>query len=441
MKTIFITSFHSLISRNILQTEILPILIKSNVRVVLIVPEQKISFYKKHFGNKSIIIKGVSIPKKRFENILYFISLSLVGVNNHIVDDLKTERRYLKYYLAHSVNLLSRFFFLHKFLRFITKVYLRVDTFDLLFTQYQPNLVFATDIFYREDRALVIEAKRRNISAIGMVRSWDNATTKGVLLSVPNYLITPNNVLKEEMVSIHKVPAQKITITGVPHYDLIKTDRTTREEFFEHMGLDPKKKTILFAPGGKILYKHDGEILAYLKKCVDSGAFNHPVQFLVRFPPGDTGDTQSVNGDVNFVIDHPGINVSGRKKDSEMTVDENDRLNDSIMYSDVVVTLVSTMVIDGTVFQKPVVVLSFEPKEELVDSIHKFIHVTHFKKLLNSQLVTVSRSSEEFVAHMNEYLDNPEKNKPQRDALIAQYAHVLDGNSARRVTEILLSYL
>lgn len=442
MKTIFISSFHPLISRNILQAKFLSILLNRGAKLVVLVPAQKVEYFKKTFASERVIIEGISIPRKRFESFMQPLSFGLVGVENHIVRGWKTEGHYFKYYTAHIIHMLfSHFFVFHKLFRFISRAYLRSDVFDSLFASYKPNLVFATDSFDSADRLLLLEAARARIRTIGMIRSWDNATTKGVFLPEPNHIIVPNEVLKEEMIAIHHFSTEKITVTGVPHYDLMIGQRNiSREELFKEIGLDSRKKTIFFSPGGKILYKHDREVLELFKKNVDAGRFILPVQFLVSIQPGDTIDTSSIDGDPNFVIYTFGTNVTGRRKENEVAPDENERLNDFLFHSDIVITLGSTIAIDALVFNKPVVIFGFDPKPGLKDSAKKFAKYSHLDKFFNSGM-TVSKSEDEFIHQMNDYLENPSQGDEKRRMIVGRYVYKLDGKSSERLAECLLRLL
>lgn len=443
MKTIFITSFHSLISRNILQTRILSDLLASGVRVVLIVPSLKTEFFKREFAEPNIAVEGIAVPKKFGEDFFSFVSYPLVGVENHIIRGLKTEGSWLRYYFAHALHrLLSPFFFPHRLMRFFARTYLQTDAFNHLFEKYQPDLVFTTDSFYREDRALITEAQARGVRTIGMTRSWDNPTTKGVFLAVPDSVIATNDVVKEELVALHHVPEEAITVTGVPHYDV--RPKATEEErcaFFKELGLDPSKKTILFAPGGKILYEHDDAILRTLKRLLDEKAFTEEVQFLVRISPGDRSDTSSIEEDSRFVIDDPGTNVTGRKKESELSRRDNQRLELSLLYSDIVLTLVSTMAIDGLVYRKPVIIFAYDAEPDLPDPIGKMSKYMHFEKFLSTGQIAISHSEQEFVEQMNRYLEDPSADKDKREALLARYTYGLDGKASERVSSLLLTEL
>src|SRR3989344_2153030 len=252
MKTVVISSFHPLISRNILETSVLSRIAERGIRIVLLVPEAKKEYFVREFGTVAIV-EGINVQKKRFENLLYSLSLSLVDVHNHVVDDWKVQGRYAKYYTAHLLHaLFSRFFVLHLCMRCIAHFYMRKVVFDRVFSKYKPDLVFATDVFDLSDGSLVVAASQHGTPTVGMVRSWDNPTTKGVLLAVPGRLVVHSEVLRDELVSIHHIRADHITVTGIPHQDAVVTwSPASRDMFFSELGLDSKKKTILFAPGGR----------------------------------------------------------------------------------------------------------------------------------------------------------------------------------------------
>jgi hypothetical protein len=239
---------------------------------------------------------------------------------------------------------------------------------------------------------------------------------------------------------VHQYPEPLITVTGLPHYDLLSdTGGVTREQFFADFGLNPAHKTILFVARGKIIYLHDEVFLALFKKLLDENVFGEPVQFLVRLPPGDVSAAQRAEPDQRFVIDNPGQNVTGRKKESELTLSDNVRLNNTIRYTDLMVTLGgSTMAIDGAVHDRPVISLEFDPAEGLPDTVVKFKYIRCFKKLLDSGPMTVSRSLDEFVAQVRAYLKNPTLHTEERARTASEYAGTLDGNASARVVQVIL---
>jgi len=442
MKTVLISCFHPLISRNILETDVLRYILRAHVRVVLLVPEKKKKYFLERFGSDTVSVEGIDVPRKRFEDFLYSLSMSFVDVHNHVVDDWRLRGRYAKYYFAHAFHVLcARFFLFHRLTRAVARWYLSADTFDRVFDTHTPDLVFATDLFDRSDRALILAAQRRGLGTLGMVRSWDNPTTKGVLMAVPDRVIVHNNILRDEMISIHRIPPNLITVTGIPHQDVVlKGPPQSRGEFFEEIGLNPQKQTILFAPCGRILYRHDAELLSMLKRLCDRGAFGD-VQFLVRCPPGDKVDTSAIEDDKRFVIDRPGTNLTGRRKENELSRTDNERLLNSLFHADVVMTVVSSIAIDGTICDRPVIIIGFDPPGASTDTVTKFSTNPHFKKFLDTGLVSVSHSEEELVALATLALREPDFNKESRDDLVRMYAYALDGRSGERVARAVLARL
>jgi len=441
MKTILISSFHSLISRNILSTDILPLLSKDN-RVVVLVPVSKADYFKEHFEGENVIIEPVDIQKRPNEEILKLVSTSLVGIENLYIRGLLGDKRYLRYVGARIIHaLLGKIYLPKKMLKTWYRNQPSMNMFCAIFETYKPDVIFSTDIYLSSDRELIKEAHASGIIVVGMVRSWDNVTTKGVLLEVPNHIIVHSNLLKEELTHYNHVDKDNISVTGIPHYDLVvKEQSISREGFFDSMNLDRKKKTILFSPAGKILYKDDGLFLSFLKHTNNNSLFNESIQFLVRFPPSDTADISSISSDPNFIVDIPGQNITGRRKDSELEPDAASHLNNSLVYSDIVMTYASTMIIDAAVFDKPTIVIAFNlPGAK--DNVEKFATYSHLHRLFETGLCTIVRSKEELLGAVNTYLLHSDKDHEKRKQIAEKYSYKLDGKSGERAARVVSSFL
>jgi len=445
MKTIFVTSYHSFISRNILSTDVLTFLKNSGIRIVILVPSKKVGYFVDNFSDKNVEIVGFEPRTNFLHNLVYFLSVCLVSVENLFIQDLRDKKRYLRFYTALCIHkIFSSMFVIKRILRFFYNASMVSRQFSELFVHYDPVLVFSTDIYHVPDRELVAEAKKSGIFTIGMVRGWDNPISKGVLLAVPDKIISPNEVIREELWQYNRIGADKIFISGVPHYDTCLTPpRLSRAEFFAKMELNPDKKLIFFAPAGALLYKYDGEILKVLQKLKNEGKFNHHVQFLVRFHPGSKSNLNGFVPDRDFVFDEPGLDLVGTKKQSEITEHDARNLNTALFYSDVVITVVSTIAIDGAVFDKPTIIFSVNPREGLDDNIKKFLlnFHGHFKKFVGFGWCAVAHSEEELVRYINNYLANPGLDKDKRRNIVEKYCYKVDGNSSARVAKFILQHL
>ena len=73
-KTIFITCFFNMVARNILSTSFFDSLkSRSDLRVVLLVPKDKESLYRKEFGSGNIIIEPINIKKTGTTNLFFHL--------------------------------------------------------------------------------------------------------------------------------------------------------------------------------------------------------------------------------------------------------------------------------------------------------------------------------------------------------------------------------
>ena len=81
-----------------------------------------------------------------------------------------------------------------------------------------------------------------------MVHSWDNLSTKSRLRTWPTRMIVWNEIQRREAEYFHGYPAERVAISGAPHFDqwLAMRPKRSREEFLSSFGLDPTKPLILY---------------------------------------------------------------------------------------------------------------------------------------------------------------------------------------------------
>ena len=69
-------------------------------------------------------------------------------------------------------------------------------------------------------------AKRAGVFRVGMVRSWDNITGKGLIRIKPDMLIVPNGIIKEEVIKYQSIPPKYIYVSGLPQMDFMLKTQT-----------------------------------------------------------------------------------------------------------------------------------------------------------------------------------------------------------------------
>ena len=234
--------------------------------------------------------------------------------------------------------------------------------FDYLFNKYKPDMVLATDmqdLRVQElcDTSLVREAKRRGIYSMGMGRSWDSMTTKGLLRTLPTKLVVQSVSIKDQAVRYHSVDSEQIVVTGTLHYDkYVLDERTSRETFFRELGFDPSKKLILLTIPSDI-WTGNASLSHYLLNIFSQ--LND--QIIVRFPLFGKVDIGDFKPAQTMVFDNP--YNSDRLEESRLSISDDDHLADLIYHSDVVVTGPSSIILDASIFNKPIVLIGFDGEE------------------------------------------------------------------------------
>lgn len=440
MKTICITSFHPLISRNILGTQLLDLLQKNGNRIVLLVPEKKKDFFAGQFARDGIFIEPIDDRLTRRDLFLRYLALAFLDTRSLRIKR-KTEMR-------ESGTILSRIIgntaFARWLLRFLSNVLTPRGAFHHVFATYAPDLIFATDVQNEYDVRLMHEAQRQSVPIVGMVRSWDNLTSKGALRCIPDRLVVHNTIVRDEAVRYSGVSADRIKVIGVPHYDAyIKGAASSREEFFKRIGGDPAKKLVLFAPiGDRYLTRNtiDRDILDILDK-----EFPNDWQILVRFPPLDTvANLYNKPPPSNRVFfDKPRVEIEGVLKNPELSRANEQHLLNSLYWSDMLVSGPSTMCVDMAFFDKPIVLFGFDgyTTYSYYEGVRRYYDYNHWRSVLQSGGAAFAETEKDFKKMLREAIASPQKLKEERRRIVEEQCFARDGKATERLAHVLLQKL
>ena len=309
-----------------------------------------------------------------------------------------------------------------------------------LVDNYKPDLIFSTDIQSKNDVALLKLAKKRKTKKIGLVRSWDNLTCKGIIRLVPDKLIVASNILKTEASRYSKIQPDKISAIGIPHYDnYLDPPVKSKKDFYKEMGFSLDKKLVLLAPVGNryiIDNNTDRKILDILSEL--------DLNILVRLPPGDKVDLDGFKSKrAKVVIDETGtLAWPAGKKTSEMSRKDDLHLVESFYHADVVVTGPSTVCIDVAVFDKPIIFINFDDKKrKYSDSVSRYYDYNHIKEITKTKGVKLASSPEELKFLVKSYLDESSLDKDGREAIVKEQTYLMDGQATERLFKILQTYL
>ncbi len=449
MRTIFITSFHGLVSR-VLQSGVLDCLKKEeNFKIVFLVPDFKKEYFKKEFSDKNVVIEGISeklLPKSAY--LLHKISFFLLHTKTMriIRRSYRDYKNYPRYFLIQSIAVcLGRWRIVRNLFRLINYYFSGKPVFSDLFNKYKPDMVFSTDVKHVFDTQLLIEAKKRKIFTIAMVRSWDYLTAKGITRVMPDKMAVHNEIIKQEAVKYADMKEKDIEVVGIPHFDpYINYPRSQKEEFFRRVNADPESPLVFLAPLGDKFSDADWQIFEILCEAIKNKELPDNLQVLVRLPPGDSLNLRGFKPCENIIFDYPGFGFKDKhRKANEMSLKDLLHLADSLFYSEIVLTCASTICIDAAVFDKPIIFLGFDGKEkrEYYKSVVNHFDYSHTQNVIKTGGADLAKSGDELADLINKYLKNPELKKEGRKKISQEQCWKLDGKSSERLADYLLLYL
>lgn len=456
MKTIFITAFHPFISKNILNTDVFKILKqKKDLKIILLAPNVLKDFFENNYRSGNVIIEGIDLApfsKSRLNN--FFSKAAFLFIYSHWI---KRKRRdyvaqnlniynYLKYYvLIAATFLLSGHKTVNRIFRFLNQRFSSDNFYEFYLEKYKPSLIFVPDVYTDFDQALIKEAKMRGIFVVGMIRSWDNNFSKGLMRSLPDKLIVNNEVIKKEAIELHNYPERDIFIGGLPQFDdYLKAPFQNRKDFFNSIGGDPDKKTILFAPGSPNMTGNINFVTYHiLKEAKEKNILPSDIQFLIsNHPTRPDTISEKLKNDPDFIVKKLGV-IKGSGKFLEFLPQDNIDLIDMVYYSDVLIWIASSICLDAMVFDKPEIVVNFDgfKNEPYWSSIRRFHDEDHMRMFFKMGGVKIAKKPEDIITFVKSYLENPRLDAEGRERARAQQLWRIDGKAGERIANFILFHL
>ena len=443
MKTIFITIYDGSIENSLLKTDFLAALLERDLKIVLLVASYKLAYFSDKYKNEKIFIESLPLPENFMEKAFYYIGFHSIPTFS-IKMKQRTwlyKKRYFIFFLGVLTRFLGKFRIWRETIRFVYG--LIPDNYAAyLFIKYKPDLVFLPNMVSTEDYRLMKQAKKNNIKTIGVIKSWDNITTKTFMRIKPDKLVVHNSIVKKEARDICDYKGE-IAVTGIPQYDFYfrNPPLLSREEFFEDNGLDKEKKLILYCAPGDWIAPYDAEVASLLKEAIADKKIKEPCQILVRLHPKYESKTERLAEDRNFIIQRPGKYLEKGNLATWFFGDEDmAHLVNSIYHADIVINTISSISLESAIFDKPTICIGFDGRHELPfwKSIIRGYRREHYLPIVRSGGIKIVNNIDELTDAVNMYFKNPETDSLGRKKIVDQICEFKDGNSAKRLAEFIV---
>jgi len=452
-KTIFISAFEGVETKNILRTGILKSLLnRPDLKIVLLMKNvERANLYKKEFAHPRIFFEVAPYSRnmgRGLDRFFAFLKFRLIRSETTKLRRklaFEANRDFISYYAGALFSFLFARPIFRKFLRYSDFKLVRHDQYVTLFDKYNPDLVFLAHLFEEPEIHILREAKKRKIKSIGFINSWDKVTARCAIRILPDKIVVFNDIIKEEMICHDDVGVDSIFVGGLPQYDTYFNDEfTKREDFFKRIRCDSSCRLIVYAPMGSAFSSSDWDIIDLLHRLNKEKKFGEETEILVRFQPNDFLDEEELKKRPYLKYDYPGKRFSkNRGVDWDMNFEDLRNLKDTLYHMDLLICYASSLSIDAAIFDKPIININFDIKKphQILKSPTWFYTTEHYKKALDTGGIKLVNSEGELIKWVNLYLENPNFDQRWRRKLVEEQCKFTNGRSGERIGKFILENL
>jgi hypothetical protein len=281
---------------------------------------------------------------------------------------------------------------------------------------YRPDVVIVTPLVYLGSwqfevlRAALAEGLR-TVFAVG---SWDHLSSKALVRDHPLRVFVWNETQKDEAVTLHGVPADRVVVTGAQCYDqwFARVPRRSREEFCRHVGLPADRPFVLYVCsalfwGSPVEAEFVQSWVRSLRESADPVLRSAAI--LVRPHPARMEEWRAIDlspfGDVVVYGSNP------------MDADSREDYFESLHYSSAVVGLNTSAFLEGAIVGRPLHTIL---TDEFADNQQGTLHFHYLLRVAGGVLET-SRSFDEHHAQLGASLRHPERRAAVNEAFVREF--------------------
>jgi CDP-glycerol glycerophosphotransferase (TagB/SpsB family) len=471
---IFIIADHGLALIYFLQSDIITTLLKAGVEVIVFTDDDARQAIQERFQQPGLTFEGLRLNQCEgyFQSVQPFLQRCLIMLrwaggskrinttamdgNYHLQAMSFTGRgRFALPFLRLLIWLMRRSRLLRNLIvraqnRFTPNIY--AD----LFEKYRPNLVVARTPGWRMDRYILREAASRGVRTVAAIAGWDNPSSYNLSGAPMDHITCWSEIQKEELVLGSDWNPRKVNISGIPAYDgyFRRSWLIPRDEYFQQHGLDPQRKLLSYACSFETLHPNFPNMAAIIE-LVNHNELDEPCQLLIRFHPnhfikGSRFEAERLRT-VEYVKKMPLIHIvepvslgGGLGHYSGEDMPEKASM---MAYSDVFLTVYSTMVVETAIQDKPIISVTIDtPGGWNMKDVYSLPLTaigdwpTHQRFRL-SGAGRVAANKEQVRQLVNYYLKNPAADAEKRRKFIQDECTFTDGSAGRRTGLYLLSLL
>ncbi len=446
MKTIFFSISNGGIARNYasFSGSVLDLLCqKDDIRVVVLVRRKETVPERFRNSNKCIIEEiEESLKKNVVQKLFYFFFSFLIFTDTTGLVSSYGVRADKPRSLVGFWNYPIKVFVAKVFGRsqwvkktFVPTVYLKLfreRPYKRLFDTYKPNMVFLPNVCaWPNDLHLLIEAKRQEVTTVGMHGSWDHFS-KYFAPFQPDRLLVWSEPVKYEAVYFQGYNPLNVEVVGGPHVDFfVDTENIEpRPRFLKRLGFPDDAIIILYASQGP--YSLDGaDLVEMILRWIEDGNLDSRTRIIIRPHPSGILEKEKYehfrgNSLIYFGVADNWQSIGGFKHYVNV-----------LYHADVVVTTYSTVGPDGVLMDRPVIIAGFDgyKRRPMYQSVRRHKQFTHYQMISKIGGIRIVERREDFLRTIKDCLTNPKRDAVERSILREKVFGFTDGRNSSRIID------
>ncbi len=289
--------------------------------------------------------------------------------------------------------------------------------------------------------ALTRWAGRYGIPQTHIIGNYDHPTSKGFRGVLPERLLVWGPQMYEDVISFHRIPANNVNMICSLRYNFInKAELPERSSFLSRRGLDPAKKTIVFA--GFVFASQYFEMLAVYQRLL---AEKEDCQLVLRLYPNKVlMNSVYIEPLMRFTETLPHTYISCADphfkhgdRNREVLQLEEEELWALLKHCDVLIDYYSTITLEGAIFDKPCIHMHYIPKTPGAYARAavpiNFRNYPHNKRIMSYGGVEVAHCREELINQVKKSVIEPERFTEARKKMVDRECGPLDGLACDRL--------
>jgi hypothetical protein len=230
-----------------------------------------------------------------------------------------------------------------------------------------------------------------------------------------NHYLVWGNLMRSDLLHFYQsVKSNLVDIVGTPQFEpyVLERYKVNKDYFYETYNLNSTLPVILFTCNDSSS-KNDPFYLELLASYIAENQIK--ANLIVRTSPADEPKRfLYLQEKYPFIKWNFPDWVLTRENHAEPWTQRVPAYNDVInlklllQFSDVIINVLSTIILDGFLFDKPSICPVFGSKEKGLDSVEKFLDYAHLKQVEDSNAVTIVKNESQYMAAVTSVLLNPE---------------------------------